>query len=196
MSKASPAPSVSERIDELRQQAIRAALNYEVWWVYRSSDTRPKYVDVMNRYTVLFATAIHAHFVAMLVALYGLYETRDDTHSIPQLLETMRTEGKLGENLIDAFDSKYQELKPVWVKVSMLRNEAFAHRSATYTMNEVFKRANVKPDDLRVLVDETASLLNEVSRQHDKSVHAFNTGAREAALALLEDLRRFHGAVD
>jgi hypothetical protein len=196
MSKTSPAPSVSERIDELRQQALRAALNYEVWWVYRSSDTRPKYVDVMNRYTVLFATAIHAHFVAMLVALYSLYETREDTHSIPQLLETLRTEGKLGEDLIDAFNSRYQQLKPFWVKVSMLRNDAFAHRSSTYAISEVFTRANVKPDELRVLVDGTASLLNEVSRRHDRSAHAFNTGAREAALALLEDLRMFHGAGD
>ena len=36
-------------IKELQDAAIAAGLNYEIWWVFRGSETRPQYVDVMNR---------------------------------------------------------------------------------------------------------------------------------------------------
>jgi hypothetical protein len=87
--------STSTRIEELRQTTTRAILNFEIWWVYKSSDTRPKYVGVMNEYQPFFVTAIHAHFVALLVALYSLYETRPDTHNVPQLLNGLKSEGSL-----------------------------------------------------------------------------------------------------
>jgi len=64
-------------IKELQDAAIAAGLNYEIWWALKS--TRPKYIDVFNRYLGYFSVAIHAHFVALLVALYRIYETRNDT---------------------------------------------------------------------------------------------------------------------
>jgi hypothetical protein len=77
-------------VAELHHTVTVAALNYEVWWMYSSEDTRPEFVDAMNRYTIFFQTSIHAHFVALLVALYRLYETREDTYNIPSLLQLLR----------------------------------------------------------------------------------------------------------
>jgi len=80
---------IDRYIEELRDTVRVAWLNYEIWWVYKSTDTRPEYVDTMNRYPLFFQTSIHAHFVALLVALYRLYETRDDTYNIPTLLKLL-----------------------------------------------------------------------------------------------------------
>lgn len=66
-------------ISDLQQTVTAAGLNYEVWWTYKNEDNRPEFVDAMNGYTVFFQTSIHAHFVALLVALYRLYETPEKT---------------------------------------------------------------------------------------------------------------------
>lgn len=178
---------ISDHLYELRQAATYAALNYEVWWVYKSSDARPRYVDTMNRYNIHFATAIHAHFVAMIAALYRIYETRGDTHNFKTLLSAIaRSHGPAS---ISPFQSQFRNLKPIWLKVARLRNEAFGHRSSSASIQEVFASVQVTPNEFRGLIEGTRKLLNSISSQFDSSTHAFNTGAREDTMRLLEDLK-------
>src|SRR6187455_2633293 len=80
---------VERYVEELRNAVTVAWLNYEIWWIYKSSDTRSEFVDTMNKYNLFFHASIHAHFVALLVALYRLYETRDDTYNIPTFLKLL-----------------------------------------------------------------------------------------------------------
>src|SRR4051794_26110871 len=86
---------IDRYIDELRDTVRHAWLDYEIWWVYKSADTRPEYADTMNRYTLFFHTSIHAHFVALLVALYRLYERRKDTYNIPTFINLLRANGSI-----------------------------------------------------------------------------------------------------
>jgi hypothetical protein len=143
----------------------------------------------MNRYSLFFQTSIHAHFVALLVALYGLYETRDDTFNIPSLLKILKEQDALAEATLQLLDGVYKEAKPLWIKVSILRNNAFGHRSVAQTVEQVFTEAGVTPDELRDLVEMTQKLLNELTRAWDNSGHAFNLGARDDTLRLLQDLK-------
>ena len=177
-------------ISELRHTITVARRNYEIWWVYKSKDTRPLYVDVMNRYGLFFQTSIHAHFVALLVGLYRLYETRDDTFNIPSLLKKLKAEKKLPSATLKQLEDIYKkQAKPLWIKVNILRNKAFGHRSRAHSVEEVFQEAGVTPNELRDLVEITKNLLNELTHAMDKSVHAFNLGSREDILRLLDDLK-------
>jgi hypothetical protein len=89
-----------------------------------------------------------------------------------------------------AFRQRFETLKPLWVKVSRLRNDAFGHRNAELTIKEVFAGVQVTPDEFKQLIVGTQELLNSVSKEDGGSVHIFNTGAREDTLRLLEDLNR------
>lgn len=181
---------VPKSIYELRQAATHAALNYEIWWVYKSSDTRPKFVKTMNRYTIFFQTAIHAHFVAMIIALYRIYENRKDTHNFERLLSDLVTEFDAEEADTKCYRDRFETLKPTWIKIAKLRNDAFGHRSADLTIKDVFQKVAVTPDEFRDFIRKTEELLNDVSHRYMKSTHQFNTGAREQALRLLEDLKK------
>ena len=184
---------VDRYISELRHTITVAGLNYDIWWVYKSKDTRPLYVEAMNRYRLFFQTSIHAHFVALLVALYRLYETRDDTFNIPSLLTILRVEAQLPGETLDLLEGIYEnEGKPLWIKVNILRNKAFGHRSVAHTVEQVFEEAEVTPNELRDLVEVTKKLLNELTHALGRSVHAFNLEAREHTLRLLEDLTKMH----
>ncbi len=181
-------------IEELRHTITVAALNYDVWWVYKSKDTRPRYLGTMNRYGLFFQTSLHAHFVALLVALYRLYEKREDTINIPSLLRRLRSEQTLSTAVLDELDAIYARAKPLWVKVSILRNKAFGHRSRAHSVADTFREAAVSPDQLKQLVETTKKLLNTLTRAWDRSTHAFNLGAREDLIELLNDLRESNEA--
>jgi hypothetical protein len=185
---------IDDYISELRHTITVAALNYEIWWVYKSKDTRPVYVDVMNRYGLFFQTSIHAHFVALLVGLYRLYETRDDTFNIPSLLKMLRAEKKLPSAMLKQLENIYKkQAKPLWIKVNILRNKAFGHRSnKAHSVEEVFQEAGVTPNELRDLVEITKKFLNKLTHTWDKSVHAFNLGSRDDTLRLLDDLKSIY----
>ena len=182
---------IDSYITELQHTVTTAGLNYEIWWVYKSKDSRPAYIKAMSRYNMFFQTSIHAHFVALLVELYRLYETRKDTYNIPSLLNKLRNQKLLDEDALVSLEETYQEVaKPLWVKVNILRNKAFGHRSKAHTVEEVFQEADVSPLELKELVEVTKKLLNKLTLAWNKSAHAFNLGARKDILRLLGDLEK------
>jgi hypothetical protein len=181
--------TVDQYVSELRQTVIVASLNFDVWWVFKSRDTRPLYADAMNRYLQFFTTSIHAHFVALLMALYRLYETRRDTFNIPSLLKIIRDPNVFPASVFEEVDKIYARARPLWVKVSVLRNEAFGHRILDLSVEDVFGKANVTRDELKELIDLTKQLMNTLSLAHDDSTHAFNLDATRDTLRMLDDLK-------
>jgi hypothetical protein len=185
--------TVEQYISDLRQTINAAQLNFDIWWTYKSSETRPLYIDVLNRYPQFFQTSIHAHFVALLIALYRLYEKRDDTFNIPSLLRRLRDEGVIAIEKLDELEAMYIALKPRWIKVSILRSKAFGHRSNAHTVEEVFEEAAVTPNELRDLVTMTKDLLNTLTLAFDQSFHAFNASAERDLIQMLDDLKKVGG---
>jgi hypothetical protein len=179
---------IGSYITELRHTVTVAGLSHEIWWAFRSKDTRPKYVKTLNRYSLFFSTTIHAHFMAALVALYRLYETRKDTYNIPQLLRLTEADSKFLPEQIEEFKMLYARAKPLWAKVNILRNNAFGHRSTSLTVEEAFAEADMAPNEFTELIDVTKELLNAVSHAYDRSFHVFNLGARKDVLRMLDDL--------
>lgn len=179
---------IQKYVHDLQHAVTVAGLNYEIWWTYKEKESRKKYFDAMNEYTIFFQTSIHAHFVALLIALYRLYESRTDTVNIPGLIKLLHKYADIPKTTLEYTDKLYKEAHPLWVKVSVLRNEAFGHRSNKFSVSEVFDKAKVTPDKLRELIEKTKELLNEITHEWDKSIHAFNYGATEDTVRLLEDL--------
>ncbi len=107
---------VNEEIDkyilELRQTISVANLHYEVWWVFKDKEVCDEYIKTINQYSLFFQTTIHAHFVATIVTLYRIYETRNDTYNIQGLFKRLRktkfSTGKLAE-----LDKLYKQVKPL-----------------------------------------------------------------------------------
>jgi hypothetical protein len=176
-------------VGELRHTVTTAWLNYEIWWVYKSSDTRPEFVDTMNKYKMFFHTSIHAHFVALLVALYRLYETRGDTYNLPNFLKLLKDRAAVPEETLKELEKLYAKAKPLWVKVSILRNKAFGHRSKAHSVSEAFDEAGVTPNELRDLAEVTRTLLNTATLAWKDTSHAFNLTSRDDTLKMLTDLK-------
>jgi len=184
--------STGQYIDELRHAVSVASLNYDVWWAFKNKENRERYTDTMNRYARFFTTGINAHFVALLIPLYRLYENKADTYNIPKLLDHLQDGGHLPPAVMIELESLKAQAMPLWEKVKVLRNRAFGHRSRAHTTKELFKEAKVTPDSLKELIDISKSLLNKLSQAWQQDVHAFNADASKDTARLLDDLMKIH----
>ncbi len=177
-------------IKELQNAVIVAALNYEIWWVYKEKENRKRFVDTLNAYPLFFQTSLHAHFVAMIISLYRLFETRQDSVSVPQLVKMIKEQGSVSETDIQKIESAITQIKPLWVKVSVLRNKLFGHKSNALDSEEIWKEARVKPNEFRKLIDESKKILNQLTSLWDRSDYDFNLSSHGDTIKLLEDLKK------
>lgn len=180
---------VENYIREIRDAIITSQLNHEIWWIFKDPDSRVKYLSTMNNYTLFFQASIHAHFVALLVALYRLYETRKDTYNIPVLLRLLEEERSISEDRMRELKSMHLRAKPIWKKVGILRNEAFGHRLSSSTVQNTFEKADTTSNEIGHLIKLTCELLNTATRARSRQSNAFNLSARQDTLEMLEDLK-------
>lgn len=183
---------IEQHVRELRNAVIVAELNYEIWWIYKEKQSRKRFVDTLNAYPLFFQTSLHAHFVAMIIALYRLFETRNDTINMPKLVSLFENEGSFPHKEIQRFKSEIKKIKPLWIKVSILRNNLFVHKSNALDNDDIWKKARVTPNDFKKLIDESKRVINEITSVWDRSGHAFNLSATEDTLELLDDLKRLN----
>jgi hypothetical protein len=190
-------PQYTDYIDRLRNTLIVVDLNFEVWWTYKNEDTRSRFINVMNQYSIFFQTSIHAHFVATVVGLYRLYETRSDAVSIPRVLHRLRAEKVVPEGALQSLSARSKQAKTIWVRVAILRNEVFGHLAIDTTIEEAFRKAALTPNDLAELIIQTKALLNDLTRILERSCHAFNLNREsgEDVVRMLTDLSAYHKRV-
>ncbi|HBI48075.1 MAG TPA: hypothetical protein DDX93_05090 [Smithella sp.] len=183
---------IQKNVKELQHAIIVAGLNYEIWWTYKEKESRKRYVDILNKYPLFFQTSLHAHFVAMIVSLYRLYETRKDTVNLPQLLKILKSQDSIPNQELKKIESEIKKIKPLWVKVSVLRNKMFGHRSNALNDDGIWKEAKVTPNQFKQLIDESKRILNEITSLWNRSSHAFNLSSTKDTVNLLEDLKQLN----
>ena len=179
---------VESHIKNLWDTVIAAEHNHDIWWIYKSKDTRPKYLNTMNRYLSFFTTSIHAHFVAMIIALYRLYETRRDTINIPRLINFLEKHHPLSEDAADRINEMMAEAKPIWIKVGIIRSEVFAHLTNERKIDEAFKKAEIKYRQFKELIELSKKITNAIGQDYNRNTHAFNLGSKADTISLLSDL--------
>lgn len=196
MAKKARPLSVKKQIKELQHTVHVAGLNFDIWWTYKQRRSRRRFVDVLNRYPLFFQTSIHAHFVALVIAIYRLYETRKDTYNIPRLVAQLETEATLPKATLAGIRRRTTNAKPVWKKISILRNGAFGHRTEDGTYDDVLRRAKLTYDQIRQLIYHSQRLVNRISHVVERNSYAFNLDASEHTKYVLRDLDAYHRIVE
>lgn len=180
-------------IEELQHSVVVAMHNFDIWWMYKRD--RARYVGVLNSYPAFFQTSLHAHFVALVVTLYRIYETRTDTFNITDVMKRVESEKLLSPRKLAALKRRVENARKLWVKVSILRNEAFGHRTKSQPVAGVFKKANTTANQLRSLVQKTKDIVNMFSHELYRNTHAFNLRATSDTKRVLQDLKGLKNAL-
>jgi len=180
-------------LETLSHAIIVAKLNSEIHWIYKSKQTRPKYIQTMSYYWDFFHVSISAHFTAMVVALYSLYEKRKDTVNFSKLLESIKGKPQFSKDVLSDIDKIYRQAVPIWKKVCILRNHVFAHHSDNLDTSDAFKKADITQREIEKLITLSIQLLNEISRNFNRNSWLFNLNSHDDTIRFLEDLNCLRG---
>jgi hypothetical protein len=139
---------------------VRARSFYDLWWLYESEDTRSGIISTLNEYSEFFRFDVHAHFVAYIVYLVGLFENRADTVNLAALVREAERSGTHRPDTIAGAHKLLAQARPLSSKVAILRSDLFAHRNISLSYAAAFRRASVSPNELRELTDIGLRIVN------------------------------------
>ena len=165
--------SIDKRLDRAAQLVIRSRIFYDIWRYLEDRETLRVAIHTMQHFSEFFRFAPHAHFVAFVVYIAALFEKRkrNDTINLPSLAKEMKAKKLISVEDAADIDTLLREAQPVATKVAILRNNLFAHRSATFSYAAAFKLAAVKPDQLFTLTEIALKIANRLlaARGHQRS---------------------------
>ena len=183
---------IDERLETAAQLVLRARIFYDIWWFFEGAESRPAIIDDICSYSEFFGFAPHAHFVSFVVHIAALLEKRNNTINLRRLAKELKESGLISAQDTAEVDRLLDQATPLASKAAILRNNLFAHRSATLSYAEAFKKAAVTPNELRDLTGIALKIVNRLLMARGLKDHVFNklpvTDAKKMLTALSQDV--------
>lgn len=140
--------------------------SYSIWLILVSRDVRSKYLNIMLRYGNFFQPTATAHITAFIVNLYKLFDPHNRALSIDKILKNAN---EISRSRID--NKKIRKLKnnanKIWKKIKILRNSHFAHKEYNRTEGEIYKLAELRPNEIEQLIDIGIEICYEIGAAID-----------------------------
>jgi hypothetical protein len=187
MNKYSLSPESIRLLKQIYSTLLLAQLNHDIWWFYKEHNNRNKYLKILNRHLHFFSTSIGAHFTTLVVLLYRLYEKRKDTINFCSLLNQLRADNQIDAAQIESATQQIANSTQTWKKLGILRNELFAHLTKEYGPEDIFKKANLAPEEIKLFLDNAIKLHGWFSHLMEQGEHLY-LGAEKHIKDVLEIL--------
>ncbi len=163
-----------------------ANLNYHLWWKLRGPE-RPKYDDTMNKYRLLFSTSIRSYFNTLIILLYKLFDTDNRTNNMNRLVSAVEVDRSFSKEEINYIQKQREKALVIWKKVTILRNNYFAHLKFEIDEKNLYRLAKITPDELKELINLSIDILNRI-RQHYREAEITLISPEDDIDRLFEDL--------
>ena len=181
---------INDRVHRAVQLVLRARIFFDILFYFEAKDTRAAILNTMQEYSEFFRFMPHAHQVAFIVTIAALFDKRADTISLSQLVREMTRNKQLSQRTQAEVNELLDKAKPLEAKVIVLRHNAFAHRSARTSYDDVFKEAKVTAKQMRDLTEIALQIANKLAEATGVSTGFFNELPREDAARMMQTLIR------
>lgn len=122
---------------EVSDTLVTAYQNWEIWWLYKSE--RPKYVDVMNNYLTFFTNSIHAHWVALVMAVWCLIDEKN--LSLISLYRKMCNNNSIKDDIRKDIENRITGISHIIKGITIIRHNVVAHISNQIDSDVAFAKA-------------------------------------------------------
>jgi hypothetical protein len=147
-----------EKVHELMQAVHSADVSFEIWRLLTFKNTSVEsspHVRAFGTYSHFFIPSVHAHWIAVVMAIYRLFDS--DATAV-----SLRSSSDLRLRLTAAqrqtFKHKLGSIGNVADRVAALRNHLFGHRG-DISAQAAFDEARLKRDEIRKLIDVSRELV-------------------------------------
>jgi len=188
----SPGKKPSTREEEKLQEDLRELFSiisdawnsYEIWLILIHKNNRGNYFQSLFHFKNFFEPCAFAHINMLIVDLYKLYDRKN--LSLPKILKDAQTIGILSRSEVEKMDRKIKEAKLIWSKITILRSNLFAHRSCKLTKSAIYKKAKIKPNHIKRLIELSVKIFNMVYVKVHKRRRNLDDGTRQYTHKLLQ----------
>lgn len=176
--------------DSLHRRLVSAKASFDVWEGLQNGRADYRTVAAMDPYAAFFNQAEHASFDSFIVNSCSLFEKRTDTVNFAFFLKMLKS--NLGEAEYAAFEREIALLKPTWLKIGRIRNEAIGHRSSQKSVVEIFREVGITPEAIETFLDNSLRILNKISSSTLGAIpnRGFDEHEKMHTKKLLDYLRR------
>jgi hypothetical protein len=145
---ATPLP-LKERVLTLSRLAGLADRHHDVWWFFYNSEGRG--VDV-DRYWDLANLETHGHRALCILYLTSFLSGDHKSTHVGEVLAEMEQVAMGPELVIEARDA-LAKIEPIVQRLTIIRSNAIAHRSRRLNHDDAYRKADLKIDDLKEIVE-------------------------------------------
>jgi len=146
-----------------------AHYSYEIWWILINRDGRKKYFRAMLHYKEFFEPVARSTLTSMAVALFKLYEYKNNRLSFNKVLKEVQELKLIDNKLNKKLKRKIKEANAIWKKICILRHNLLAHRHYKLTKTEIYKIAEITPNQIKRLIELSLKIFNTLwTRSNNK----------------------------
>lgn len=151
---------LSDRVELMTRNVMATAIHYDLWSLHIRDTARTETETYREQLQDLWSINSLAHRYAFYVRAAASFVQNPKANSIPRLLRETRSQmpsdaqARSAELLIEAL--------PLSKKVESLRNQIYAHQSASRTVADAYAEEQLTLDALARLVCLAMDLMNEI----------------------------------
>jgi len=165
-----------------------AAETFNIWQACQQSHGDKATVEMFNDvYPGVLVWIEHALLAQSVNSLYFLNEKRSDTLNFGSLLS--RFKDSLSDVSYEELCLKVGELKSVWKKLALLRNEIFAHRTNQRAIADSFVKASISPAEIESYIKTARFIVQRMGVLRFGVTYHFNPDCSATMTKLIQDLR-------
>lgn len=165
-----------------------ATETFNIWQACQQAHGDEKTVEMFNNaYPGLFVWIEHSLLANSVNYLCFLNEKRPDTLNFGTLLS--RFKDSLSDVSHAELASKIAELKPTWVKLAVLRNEIFAHRTNKRAIADSFGKASISPTEIESYIKTAQFIVQRLGVVRFGVTYHFTPSSGPTMAKLIQDLR-------
>src|SRR5262249_25061277 len=154
-----------EIVTTLIEEGIAARAHYQVWWALRNLAI-PRYLRTINNleYVDFFHASNAGHYKLFLLALSKIFDRDSRVAGLRELRKALSVEGR--DDLGKYVQKRLGPLRPRITAVMSIRNKSLVHNEdQSLPRAKVYKLNGITANQLRMLIDETAAVINHVARE-------------------------------
>jgi hypothetical protein len=176
---AKPLP-LSEQVAIAGDLAVRCETYYATWLAIADRHNRTKYRVAYEQHPEILMSIQGAQMSALVCGLHSLFERKAGRINLPTL--SALAEDVAAEQLAKSAEAA--------AKVLTLRHNLYAHRSGSLTVADIYRLAEIKPNDLRFLAGRASAIVRIIARHLGLPEPVEAIGKRAAIENLLDAVAR------
>jgi AbiU2 len=163
---------------------------HEIWWTLINKDDRKKYLETYLYFKEFFEPVAKANLVAMSISLFKLYDGTGNSLGFPKLLKSAEKLKLVNTSANKKLKRKISESTRIWKKICILRHNLLAHRNYSLTRTEIYRLANITPNQIKRLIDLSLKIFNTLWMKIETQPMKIDDITSKHTLEILEALKK------